>query len=237
MSLFRKPRFFWVYPLAVWVFLTANTTEGSLRLGVLVALAGEALRMWANGYVGHRKVNVTQKWRGDAKIGRLITAGPYAHVRNPLYVGTWLIGAGVCLAVRSLAAALGALAVFWWLYGRKVHQEEQLILDEVGQDYEAYCQTVPRWIPSLRRAAHQSGQQWSWQGIWASKELKTFLWVIVVFLALYFREEYLQEHELFSAEHRWKHFFLLIALVGLMAGDGIMELRKRWERRQPVNDP
>ena len=102
MALFRKARFFWIYPLAIWLFVTANTSERSLLAGSLVVLLGEALRLWANGYVGHVKVNWTQKWRRDPKVGYLVTGGPYAHVRHQHYVGTFIIGIGFCVAVRSL---------------------------------------------------------------------------------------------------------------------------------------
>ena len=49
----NKARFFWVYPLAVWLFLTARTTEASLRLGIDLIVIGEAIRLWSNAYVGH----------------------------------------------------------------------------------------------------------------------------------------------------------------------------------------
>ena len=218
----------------VWLFLTAKTTERSLRLGLILIVLGEAIRLWSNAYVGHVKVNWTQKWRGDAKEGHLVTAGPYAYVRNPLYVGSFLIGAGLCLAVRNPLMAAGAFGFFVWSYRRKVRVEESIILDEWGQEYEAYRRGVPRWIPTLRPypPASRYGQA-SWQGIMASKEFKTAIWVSVCVIVLYFREEFLLEHELFAGEHLVKHATLAALMTGLMATDIIFELVRR-SRRAPA---
>ena len=81
----RKPRFLLVYLLAAWIFLVAYTTKLSLRVGIVFVLFGELMRLWANGYVGHRKVNWTNHEQGQPKIGHLVTAGPYALIRHPLY--------------------------------------------------------------------------------------------------------------------------------------------------------
>ena len=232
MRLPRKARFFWVYPLAVWLFATARTSEASIVIGGVFVVLGESLRLWANGYVGHVKVNWTQKWRNDPKIGRLITAGPYAHVRHPLYVGTLIIGMGFCIAVKSVWVALGGLALFLILYRAKAQREEALIFDEWGKEYETYQQAVPRWWPSARGYAHRHGEC-SWQGIYASKELKTLIWVVVGLLVLYFREEFLQEHELFAGKSWVKHVGLVIFCVSLMALDGLIELRRWLARRSP----
>lgn len=235
MKLFRKARFFWVYPLGIGLFATASASEPSLRLGLMLVLLGEALRLWANGYVGHVKVNFTQRWRNDPKIGRLVTAGPYAHVRHPLYVGTFLIGAGLCLAVRSIPLALAALIFFLLVYRKKVEVEEQVILGEWGSEYAAYQQDVPRWFPTLRRYSQPHGQ-WSWQGIRASKELKTLLWVIVALLGIYVWEEWFQEHELFVGKEWLKHALSVTLLILLIAVDGVVELARRWStaKRDPA---
>ena len=231
MTLLRKPRFFWVYPLAIWIFLAANTSEFSLRLGAALVLLGEALRLWANGYVGHVKVNCTQKWRNEPKMGSLITGGPYAYVRHPLYLGTFLIGLGVCVTVRNIFAALGALLLFALLYRKKAQGEEQIIVEEWGKAYQAYQEQVPRWLPTFRRYSHPHGE-WSWEGIRASKELKTLIWVIVCLVALYFREEFWQEHHPLGGEHWVKHLALAILLITLVAIDGVVELQKRFSRRR-----
>ena len=232
--MFRKARFFWVYPLVFLLFATASISERSLRIGVILALLGEALRWWADGYVGHVKVNTTQHWRHDPKIGRLITAGPYAYVRHPLYFGTLLIGLGFCVAVRNLPLTLAALALFFFLYHRKAEREEQLILGEWGEAYAAYQRAVPRWWPIHPPYAERHGR-WSWQGIRASKEWKTLLWVIIALLAVYFREEWSQEHELFSGDGRFKHVLLAAAAGLLILSDGVLELIVR--RRAASSPP
>ena len=153
-----KPRFLLVYPLAAWLFIAAVTSERSFRLGIVLVALGETLRLWANGYVGHVKVNRTQTARGDAKIGRLITAGPYAFVRHPLYLGTFLIGLGFCLAVKNLWLSLVALIFFLVVYGVKMRKEERLLLEECGPSYARYLAAVPQWLPIGARYADRQGQ-------------------------------------------------------------------------------
>ncbi|MBI2884946.1 MAG: isoprenylcysteine carboxylmethyltransferase family protein [Candidatus Omnitrophica bacterium] len=226
MRSFRKLRFIWVYPLVVFGVLTARTSETSLRVGVLLALLGEVIRLWANGYVGHRKVNTAHAGLEAKKIGSLITAGPYAYMRNPLYVGTFLIGIGLCVAAQSVWGALGVVLFYALTYVPKVRQEEALILEEWGEAYAAYQRAVPRWVPTWRRYAHRNGT-WSRQGIQASKELKTVLWLGVGLVGLYFHEEFLQEGELFAGASRLTHIVLALVLVACILTDGIAELRCR----------
>ena len=236
MSLFeklRKPRFLLVYPMVPLVFLMASTTERQLYLGITIVLLGECLRLWANGYVGHVKVNWTQKRRGEAKIGRLVTAGPYAFVRHPLYLGTFLIGTGFCVIVGSVWLGGLALAFFLTIYRRKMAQEEDLIREECGSAYDAYHAAIPRWLPTWRRYAAREGR-WSWEGILASKELKTLAWAIVVLLLLYFRMEFVQEREAFLVKHWLKRVCLLGLLVILVLADGLFELMRWRSKRLPT---
>ena len=232
MPLTRKLRFLFVYPLAVWLLLVAETTERSFRLGVAFVMLGELVRLWADGYVGHVKVNWTQQWRGDAKVGSLVTAGPYAFVRHPLYLGTFLIGVGFCIIGGNPWMSVAALAFFLTVYRRKMAKEEVLLLDEIGASYLAYQAAVPRWVPTLRRYPNRQGR-WSWQGLAASKEWKTVIWVLVVIIGLYFREEILQEHEFLptSKPSAWlKQVILLVTALVLMLTDGVAELTLRRRR-------
>ena len=221
----RKPRFLLVYPLAAWMFLFAETTEWSLRIGIALIALGEVLRIWANGYVGDRKVNIAPAGPGAEKIGRLTTAGPYRYVRHPLYLGSLLIGTGFSVITGRWWFAASALVLLVIVYARTIEREEATLRHEWGETFDRYQRAVPRLLPTWRRYPEGSGQ-WRRQGILASQEWKTCLWVIVLVIALYFREEVLQEHEFWVVQERLKQG-LLLGLAGvLMAGDLLFELFK-----------
>ncbi len=228
-ALARKLRFLLVYPLFIWLLIAGYTTERHLHLGIGLVVLGELLRLWADGYVGHVKVNWTQKWRGDQKIGALVTAGPYAFVRHPLYLGTFLIGSGFCLIAGHLGVSLAALGFFLIVYRRKMAQEEILLRDEVGTPFMVYQAAVPRWLPTGVRYPNRQGR-WSWEGVRASKEWKTLIWVVVVIITLYLREEIVQEHEFFPPGEWVKHVLLLIIALFLILTDGMLELISRRKR-------
>ena len=230
---FSKPRFVLAYALAPALFLTARTTDAGLRVGIAIAALGEFLRIWANGYVGHVKVNQTDRASGRTKIGRLITAGPYAFVRHPLYLGSFLLGAGFCVMVGNIWLSVIALAAFLVIYRKKMAEEEASIHAEWGPEGERYHRSVPQWLPNFRRYANRRGQ-WSWQGIIASQEWKTLVWVVVLTIALSLRKEYAQEHRLFQADRWARHAALLGFAVLLMAADGIFEFMKRTKRAKVV---
>jgi len=110
---------------------------GAALLAVSLALiaAGVTIRVWAAMYVAGRK------------SAELVAAGPYAMVRNPLYVGTLLCVAGASLAFGSLlttaAITLGSFAILHWI----IQREETRLLIEFGEAYRAYMDRVPRWAP------------------------------------------------------------------------------------------
>jgi len=106
----------------------------SLSVGLPIAVAGLLLRAWA---AGHLEKNL-----------RLATTGPYAWVRNPLYVGTLLVAAGLAVASRRpLLAVLFALA-FTLVYLPAVQREEEYLRQLFG-NFEEYSRTVPGFIPRL----------------------------------------------------------------------------------------
>jgi protein-S-isoprenylcysteine O-methyltransferase Ste14 len=220
----RRLRFALVYPITALAVVVARTTEHSLNAGIALLVLGEAIRLWANGFVGHRKVNLAQ--RGQPKVGELITAGPYAYVRNPLYLGTLVIGIGFSLIVNSLWLMGLVVALFLVVYSRKIANEEATLARECGVDFERYRQEVPALLPTGRAASRQRGE-WAWQGVAASKEARTVAWLIVAVIALYFWEEWVQEGELPLSIHRLKHVLLLSLAAALIAGDALFELRRR----------
>jgi len=159
---------------AVMLAAFGKPSAFSVTLGLPVAIAGELLRCWAVGYSG-----VTT--REDHVVApELVTGGPYAYVRNPLYVGNFITAAGFALAFTGgnsagkklglIAASLGTMAA---VYSIIVPYEEQYLRAEFGEPYERYCETVPQIVPALEPAGEQRGQ-WKPEVI-AKAETNTFL--------------------------------------------------------------
>jgi protein-S-isoprenylcysteine O-methyltransferase Ste14 len=130
----------------------------SVALGLPVAIAGELIRCWAVGYSG-----VTT--RGDhVEAPRLVTAGPYAYVRNPLYVGNFITALGFAVAFtgkNSLGAKValvgGSLAAMGAVYATIVPHEEAFLRAEFGEAFERYCERVPPVIPLSEPAPDGEG--------------------------------------------------------------------------------
>jgi protein-S-isoprenylcysteine O-methyltransferase Ste14 len=116
--------------------------------GVVLTLAGEALRLAAV-----RRIGVISRTRSE-RLGPLVASGPFAHVRNPLYVGNVFIWTGFAATagLPRLALLFGILLVLE--YHAIVQWEEQLLASKYGVSYDAYRAAVPRWIPRLS-AWHQ----------------------------------------------------------------------------------
>jgi protein-S-isoprenylcysteine O-methyltransferase Ste14 len=146
----------------------------SIAAGLPLAFAGEFVRMWAVGYSG-----VTT--RGDKVTApALVTAGPYAHVRNPLYAGNFLTAAGFAVAftgknspaVRALLIG-GSLAAMLGVYGVIVPHEEGYLRRTFGEAFDDYAERVPPVVPLLEPSepAHGSYDP----DVIAKAESRTFL--------------------------------------------------------------
>jgi protein-S-isoprenylcysteine O-methyltransferase Ste14 len=146
----------------------------SVTVGLPIAIAGELIRCWAVGYSGA----TTRDDRVTAP--ELVSAGPYAYVRNPLYLGNFITAAGFALAFTGsnsagkraslIAASLGMMAA---VYAAIVPHEEQYLRAQFGAAYERYCAAVPQIVPALQPAGEQRGT-WKPETI-ARAESNTFL--------------------------------------------------------------
>lgn len=81
----------------------------------------------------------------------LVTRGLYRLTRNPIYVGVLLVLIGEAVLFESLALVGYALVVWLWFHLFVVGYEERALGKKFGAAYDAYCRTVPRWIPDLRK--------------------------------------------------------------------------------------
>jgi protein-S-isoprenylcysteine O-methyltransferase Ste14 len=153
--LFRYRSFTPVPVLALIAFLLwrsrATVTpwdQGLVLAGLAVSSLGQALRFY------------TLSWVSDGTSGQddvleakqLNTQGPYAHVRNPLYLGNLLICVGLMLVAREPLVALPGLLFFFGEYFFIIRAEEDFLRSQFGEKYQQYLRDVPRWVPRLSPA-------------------------------------------------------------------------------------
>jgi hypothetical protein len=112
------------------------------------SLALVAPGLWLRGYAaGYVKKNQ-----------ELTTTGPYAHVRNPLYLGSILIAAGFAVALESWAVGLALAVMFIAIYVPVIASEERF-LRATFPEFSDYCARVPRLLPRLSPARMPGSQQ------------------------------------------------------------------------------
>ena len=130
----------------------------SLAAGIPISVVGLLIRAWAAGHL--------------AKNERLATSGPYAHLRNPLYLGTLGVAAGLVIAAREpwLAPLFGA--VFVLIYWPAIEQEEQH-LRKLFPEFERYAQQVPALRPRLRGIPAEG--RFRWGLYWKNQEYNAAL--------------------------------------------------------------
>jgi protein-S-isoprenylcysteine O-methyltransferase Ste14 len=149
-----------LYALTLLTFDSERPPQWEIALGIGLALAGVALRGWARIHIGRS----SDTRRLHAR--RLVTSGPYALLRNPLYVGNIAIATGlaVLIGARGWAAAL-ALAVGLH-YDRVVRAEERMLEETFGAPYKDYCTRVRRWWPVPRDTGEIRGALQSLRREW-----------------------------------------------------------------------
>lgn len=120
------------FVLAVFYLWRARPSWLSVAGGALIAAIGLLVRALASGHV--------QKNR------ELATTGPYAYVRNPLYLGSLILAAGFVLAARDVWIAVVIAGMFLLIYVPVIASEEAFLRRRFPE-YEAYSRQVPRLLP------------------------------------------------------------------------------------------
>jgi len=159
---------------AALISLFGRPSAFSVSVGLPLAFAGEALRCWAVGYSGSTT-------RGDqVTASKLATSGPYAYVRNPLYLGNFVTALGFTVAftgkntlLQRLVLGAGALGTMAAVYATIVPHEERYLRERFGDEFDRYCERVPRIIPQLEPAVNEKD---AWDGsVIAEAESKTLV--------------------------------------------------------------
>jgi protein-S-isoprenylcysteine O-methyltransferase Ste14 len=112
-------------------------------MGVAITLVGELIRLWGVHHIG-----AISRTRSE-RLGPLVASGPFARLRNPLYIGNIALWVGFALTARLVWLAPVILTLLALEYHAIVRWEETLLESRLGQAYRDYAARVPRWIPVL----------------------------------------------------------------------------------------
>jgi protein-S-isoprenylcysteine O-methyltransferase Ste14 len=127
---------------AVLYFWLARPSWRSLILGAIVVVPGLLLRALASGHV--------------RKNEALATSGPYAYTRNPLYLGSLLMGVGFCVAARGWWVGVALVVMFFAIYLPVIRDEEEF-LRRTFPEFEEYARQVPRMLPRVTPYPSEAG--------------------------------------------------------------------------------
>lgn len=141
-----KYRSYTPIPFLVLMLLFRSPNIYSIIIGFIVAASGELIRLWGVSYAG-------SETRTTGAVGGtyLVISGPFAHTRNPLYVGNILLYMGI--GIMSLALfpylQIAAFIFFYLQYKFIINEEETYLKKAFGAQYEEYYKNVPRFLPRI----------------------------------------------------------------------------------------
>jgi protein-S-isoprenylcysteine O-methyltransferase Ste14 len=128
---------------ALFIFL-ARPGFFSLAVGAAISVLGLAIRAWASGHIR----------KNDA----LATSGPYAYTRNPLYLGSFLLGFGFTIGSGWWPLGIAFAALFLGIYFPVMRVESATLSEIFGTAFQRYASEVPLFFPRFTRFRSEAGQ-------------------------------------------------------------------------------
>jgi protein-S-isoprenylcysteine O-methyltransferase Ste14 len=132
------------YLLTIVVLWLSRPLPRWILAGAVVGCVGLAIRAYAAGYLHKQAV--------------LTTTGPYAHTRNPLYLGSSILAVGAAIAMHSLWSAALLLTYFALVYSFVMRREEMELRGHHGVAFDTYAEAVPLFFPRFRGAQSIGGE-------------------------------------------------------------------------------
>ena len=163
--LFRRRTAFLPFATIAMLILAKPGVTGFV-VGLALALIGESMRIWSAGHL--------------VKSDVLTMTGPFQWVRNPLYVGSFVIACGYCSMTGGWIVWAIAVPMFLATHCSAVHWEEKFLLEKFGEPFAEYCRRVPRWIPRPPARDIRSDVPFSFERMKLNSEQKTIFGTLLV---------------------------------------------------------
>ncbi len=173
---FKKIRLLLAWGSIPLLLLCSNMNDRTFLWGTVLLIVGEGIRFWALGFV-------------EKKGRKLAMSGPYAFVRNPLYVGNFFLGLGVAVIVSNWILLALFLAGFLGIYAGTIRGEEKHLREMFGEPYEDYCRNVPSFLPRLTPYAAPEKDSFLWSRIVKHHEYITVAGILLMLALIRLYEE------------------------------------------------
>ncbi len=140
--------------------------------GFIVSMAGEAIQVWCFACINKNK--------------ELSTNGPYAIMRNPMYIGRYLLILGGIITTGSwILVALYTIIYYFYMVNR-VKREEDVLIKIFGNNYGEYCKQVNRFVPTFRRINWKDILYFKWNLFFKNHAHYNLVAVLAVYCVAYF---------------------------------------------------
>lgn len=133
--------------VAIALLYGLGVNKDNLLLAFTCSMFGEAIQLWCFASLD--------------KNSTLAFRGPYAFVRNPMYLGRYFIILGFILLIANLALVLTYTILYWFYMTNRVKREEALLIKVFGQPYKDYCTKIRAFMPRLK--PYQGSQVFFWE--------------------------------------------------------------------------
>jgi protein-S-isoprenylcysteine O-methyltransferase Ste14 len=142
-------------------------------IGIALILFGFLFRISARGYKEEKSDN----------SDTLVKDGPYAIIRNPMYLGTFMIGAGVVMMLLELWFIFLFVGIFLLIYIPQIKKEEVMLLKKFGQEYKEYCKITPKYFPRVDYLLRLN-KYVSLKSFWVKKEIVSMIATLTIVILL-----------------------------------------------------
>ena len=166
---------------ALFLYFSRPTPPWFLS-GIALGALGLCLRIWATGHL--------EKWSG------LAVSGPYRYTRNPLYLGSFVMGLGITLAGGVLWLAALYLGVFFFLYQSVMRREEQELLQAYAAQARDYLQSTPLFWPWRKGSSavgsqfKQQDQSFLWRRVYRNREYNAVIGFVILAAVIFIKMQW-----------------------------------------------
>ena len=168
-----------IFPIPFKVYFEGTSTLLLWIVGFLLMLSGVAFRIYTAGYLQGKHTTTT------IIADYMCTSGPFAYIRNPLYLGNFIIGLSLAVAFNEWYGYLVFAIHYIGVYSILISYEEKFMANKFGAAYAEYRACTRRFIPSLKPFKGSSNMNPDFK-VGFSSEKYYFLILLIFFALLYF---------------------------------------------------